>query len=391
MVDDNSQDTKAEPDGARAKRPPPTIDLEATDVSTSAPPAQAAAEPAAAPSEPENERDETPQASAEKPASVPPSTSPSISPWVIAPFSGAVAAALVIAVGWMLGWPQVQVAPAVPQINPAAIDDLGKRVAGLESRLAKPATDAAAAARLDTLDKSVSALRGDVANLRAQSEKLAAAPAKAGDASPDLSALNERIAQLERASRAQSAAPAQDNSAESKPADDLPLRRLVAAALLDISVQQGHPFATLLASAKALAPNPDALKPLDGFASTGVPNAIQLNRELLTLIPKLTPSVETTGTESGLMNRLQAGASKLVRIERSDATGSDRNAIVARVTASALRNDFGEARRELLTLSPADRAPAQAWLDKAEARDAALAASRHFASDAMAALAKPEQ
>jgi hypothetical protein len=45
----------------------------------------------------------------------------------------------------------------------------------------------------------------------------------------------------------------------------------------------------------------------------------------------------------------------------------------------------------LLTLSPADRAPAQAWLDKAAARDAALAASRQFAADAMAALAKPAQ
>jgi len=44
---------------------------------------------------------------------------------------------------------------------------------------------------------------------------------------------------------------------------------------------------------------------------------------------------------------------------------------VARVTSAALRNDFVEARRELKMLSEADRAPAQAWLDKADARDAA--------------------
>ena len=61
----------------------------------------------------------------------------------------------------------------------------------------------------------------------------------------------------------------------------------------------------------------------------------------------------------------------------------------ARVTAAALRNDANEARRELNTLPPADRAAAQGWLDKADARDAALAASRQFAADAMAALAKP--
>jgi hypothetical protein len=65
--------------------------------------------------------------------------------------------------------------------------------------------------------------------------------------------------------------------------------------------------------------------------------------------------------------------------------------VVTRATAAALHNDISEARRELNTLSPADRAPAQAWLDKMDARDAALAASRQFADQAMAALAKPGQ
>jgi len=88
---------------------------------------------------------------------------------------------------------------------------------------------------------------------------------------------------------------------------------------------------------------------------------------------------------------MKAGAAKLVRIERTDTGGNDRSAIIARVTAAALRNDFADARCELNTLSPADRAAAQAWLDKANGRDAALAASRHFATEAMAALAKPAQ
>ena len=92
---------------------------------------------------------------------------------------------------------------------------------------------------------------------------------------------------------------------------------------------------------------------------------------------------------AGIVDRLQAGVSKLVRIERTDGVGNDRNAIVARVTAAALRNDVVEARRELNLLTPADRTPAQGWLDKAGERDAALAASHHFATEAMAALAKP--
>jgi hypothetical protein len=182
-------------------------------------------------------------------------------------------------------------------------------------------------------------------------------------------------------------------AADAKPADDMPLRRVVAAALLDVLVRVGDPYPAALSVAKALAPNPDALKPLDQFADKGVPNANKLSTELLALVPKLQPVAQqgnaTTGT--GIVERLQAGAAKLVKIERTDTAGNDRGAVVARITAAALRNDSNEARRELKTLEPADRAAAQGWLEKADARDAALAASRQFAADAMAVLAKPAQ
>ena len=205
----------------------------------------------------------------------------------------------------------------------------------------------------------------------------------------DLAAINERLGQIERATRAASAEIAK---ADNKPADDTALRRVVAASMLDVSVRQGEPFAAVLAAAKSLAPDPDALKPLDDFAAAGVPSAASLSRELLTLVPKLSPPApENATTGTGIVDRLQAGAAKLVRIERTDAVGNDRGAVIARVMAAALRNDYSGARRELNTLPPGDRAPAQAWLDKANARDAALAASRHFATEAMAAFAKPAQ
>jgi hypothetical protein len=123
-----------------------------------------------------------------------------------------------------------------------------------------------------------------------------------------------------------------------------------------------------------------------------VPKANVLNRELLALVPRLSPPApESSTTGSGIVGRLQAGAARLVRIERADTSADDRNGVVARVTAAALRNDFVEARRELQALAPADRAAAQAWLDKVDAREAALAASRKLANEAMAALAKPAQ
>jgi hypothetical protein len=377
MVDDRPEDMEPSPDSGRAKREPPTIDLEASEVS----------------GETRNSGGDA-QADPIADAPAPPISAP-ISPWVIAATSGAVAASLVIGVAWMLGWPAVPATPAAPQVSAAVIDDLAARVAGVESKTSKPAVsapDPALAGRIETLEKSSAALRGELASLSAQSEKLAAAVSdvksapRENSAPLDLSAINERIAGLERATRAQTAEIAQENA---KPADDAPLRRVVAAALLDVMVRIGDPYPAALAAAKSLSDNPEALKPLDGFAAKGVPNPFNLCRELLTLVPKLSPPLQDSTPGAGLVDRLQAGAAKLVRIERTDAAGSDRGAVVARVTAAALRNDFSEARRELNTLEPADRAAAQAWIDKADARDAALAASRKFAADAMATLAKP--
>ncbi len=397
MVDDRPENTGSPPDSERPKRAPPTIDLTATEVTTEAAPASDAA--------PSEAAAEAPPASPDAPPPAP------VSPWVVAPVSGAVAAALVIGVGWMLGWPAIQpAATPAPQLNAAAIDDLTARIAGLETKAGKPVApvaDPAAATRMESLEKSLAALRGELATTRAQSEKLASAISEVksaaradGAPAPDLSAIDAHIARIETAVRAQAAEIAQQagkiaetKAADAKPADDLPLRRVVASALLDVLVRIGDPYQAALASAKALSPNADALKPLDQFAATGVPSTAKLAGELLTLVPKLSPAPppDTATSGSGIVERLQASAAKLVKIERTDTSGTDRGAVVARTTAAALRNDSNEARRELKTLAPADRAAVQAWLDKADARDAALAASRQFATDAMAVLAKPAQ
>src|SRR4051794_6210284 len=111
MADDKPEDAGLAPESGRARRAPPTIDLEATEVSTQP---QDAAEPEAQPSaeqasseqagveESKVEETNAETERVEAQAAVPPAP---ISPWIIAPFSGAVAAAIVIAVGWMLGWP----------------------------------------------------------------------------------------------------------------------------------------------------------------------------------------------------------------------------------------------------------------------------------------------
>jgi hypothetical protein len=405
MVDDKPDDSGPQADLDRPKRAPPTLDLAAIEIS-----------------------DETQQADAADAAGKPARErswplGTIMSSAIVPAIFGAGAAALVV---WTMGSPGKTAPPApAPQVNNAAVDALAARVAKVESKAAAPQSDNAAidaltarvasveskaaapavaapaapdpalSAQVGTLEKSVTTLRDELAAARAQSEKVAAevndvksAPRQTAPP-PDFSAINERLAKIEAAARTLSAETAQRNAA---PVDDPQLRRVVAASLLDVSVRAGEPYAAALSAAKPFAANADALKPLDGFAATGVPSTNALHRELLALLPKLSPPQENATTGSGIVDRLQAGAARLVRIERTDAVaGNDRNAIVSRVTAAAVRNDIAEARRELKTLAPADRAAAQAWIDKADARDAALAASRQFAADAMGAFSKPAQ
>ncbi|MGJ4952757.1 hypothetical protein [Bradyrhizobium sp. HKCCYLS20291] len=437
MVDEPDTAAPASETG-RPKRPPPTIDLEPTsreerpsaaesaaERPTASPwsaPAEAVAEGSsgtasqshphgAADAEPELAARETESetiAAAEPPRAELPPPRP-VSPWIIAPFSGAAAAALVIGVGSMLGWPQVT-PPSEVSPQATAVDALTSRVATLEQRVGKP--DAAMAGRIDAVDKAIAAVRGDVNALRTQSDQTMAAlndvktQPRDGTAPPpapapvDLSGLTARIDALERTAKSQSAALAQESrkiteaaaAAEAaKSADDAPLRRVVAATLLDVAVRHGDPYGAALSTAKSLAGDAALLKPLETFATSGVPSPAALSRDLLTIVPKLTPPAPEGTTGTSIVDKLSAGAARLVKVERTDGAGTDRGAAVARITSAALRNDVAEARRELKAMSPEDRAPANDWLAKADARDAALSTARKFADDAMTALAKPAQ
>jgi hypothetical protein len=374
MADKTLDDAGTSPEAGRPRRAPPTIDLEASEVTAST----------------ENAGDKS---DARRSSWL---SSAALHPFWVAAVTGAVTAVLVIAIAWAVGWP-AETARPVAENNAGAIETLSSRLAELEGQVSKPvAPDTALSSRLEVLEKSLAGLKTDIAGARAQTSKLAGdieaikstPPASvAAPAPPDLTAIEGRLAEVERATRTDSERIAQ---ATSRPADDVALRRLVVASMLDLSVRQSEPFPEALKAAKALASDPQMLKPLEDFAGSGVPNPAALCRELLTLVPKLEPPAAanaTTGT--GIVERLQAGAAKLVRVERTDSVGNDRGAIVARVTAAALRNDVSEARRELNSLTPADRTPAQGWLDKTAERDAALAAAHRFAAEAMAALAKP--
>ena len=95
------------------------------------------------------------------------------------------------------------------------------------------------------------------------------------------------------------------------------------------------------------------------------------------------------GPRQRIPGQAAANAEKLVRIRPLDeVAGSDPAAIVARVEVKAARADLAGALAELAKLPDAARAPAEAWIKQAQARAAAIDASRKLAADALSGLSK---
>jgi hypothetical protein len=175
-------------------------------------------------------------------------------------------------------------------------------------------------------------------------------------------------------------------------ADDRAARTTVAAEALRAAVERGVPYQAELAAVKSLGVEDSALAPLEPFAADGIPSVAVLARELTALTPALVRASGAAPSEDSFLGRLQANAQKLVRVTPVDAPpGDDSGAIIARIDVDARRSDIAAALAEIARLPDAARSLASAWVKKAEAREAAIAASRRIAADALAALGKPPQ
>lgn len=413
---DGSHATSVPPSGPR-KRPAPTIDLTASKVTETAPLApagEAADEPASVPEPaPQSHIETKPEADADASAGDAQSQNsdsqdspsdgrrPLSSTLLVPALTGAATAAVIIGAALLLGWPQATVSPPSVQDN-SAIDALGARLARVEAKASAPApapaqsntTDPALTARLAALDTALTALRGDLGKLRAQSDAantaIAALKAAPRESAPqqDLSAIEGRLGKLETATAALATPPPRAAAV-----NEAALSRLAAATLLDQAVHQSEPYAAALAAVAKLNVPSASLQPLEAFASTGVPSVSALGDDLLKQLPNLAPQAAPqpaiNAASDGILDRLQHSAAKLVRIQRIDDAAAARLALIARVKAAAERGDILEARRALLTLPETDRAPVQPWLGKVAAREAALAASHTIAQQALTALAAP--
>jgi len=419
------------------RRPAPTIDLEATEIAHDTiadAPAAAAAGPEPMPSS----EPPPPDGAAPPPDSTAPRPGWAASvtwPLVGAGLAGAVLALGIVGVAVLsIGGNdssaieartaqlerQVADLAARAPANSASAGDLLSRLQKLEAQQAQsaaaPVPDPALANRIAAIETSLKSLGETVSALQQRSDSAAAANATAlndlaqklvradpqaapsgeasGEASPAdaaaIAALTSRLDALEgdaKTTENKLAAAAADH--EALTSDDHAVRMAVIAAALSAAVERGRPFVAELKAAQAQATDAGALAPLEGFAATGVPNVNGLVRELTSLEPALLQAARVPA-EGGFLDKLQANAERLVRIRPiEEIPGDDPATVIARVEIKAMRGDVPGALAELGNLPPPVRAPAQGWAAKAQARVAAVAASRAFAADALVALAQP--
>ncbi len=338
---------------------------------------------------------------------------------LLAPLGGAIAAVLVLAAFWaggLIGPPE----PVPPSVSPRQFDNVAANVGDLTARLARvetgltrpvaPVADQMLAGRTEALEKSIATMRDEVSQLSAQLRSLTTslnevkAMPRDGSPSPapDLGPLSERLTRLEEATRSLSAELAKPAPAAP---DDVNVRRLVVANTLDAAVRRGEAYAAALAAAKQVAANPAALAPLDAFAASGVPSEAMLVREIVGVLERIAsndagkavgakrtdaPPADTSAAGTGVLDRLQSGLAKLVRVERSDAPEAKANASPPAATA-VRRDNLASTRQDLARLPQAANPQVQAWIKSVDARESALAASQKFSAEALAAFGKSGQ
>jgi hypothetical protein len=256
-----------------------------------------------------------------------------------------------------------------------AMKSLGVALTALSRRSDDIAADATLARdHAQAAEKAVTELRSSVQ---------IATTASAGLSSADLDALQQRVAALE-----QTAKTAASDIAKTA-ATDTAARLALSADALRAAAFSGAPLSAALAQVKSLGADEALLAPLASFAATGVPTQAALAQELRGLLPALLKGSGATAPPSGFLERLEANAGSLVRIRPVDApAGDDTSAVLARLEIDAARSDIPGALDDLGKLTEAQRAPAQAWIKKANDRQAALAAARAFAAQTASALGK---
>jgi len=384
----------ATPGARRKKGVPPTIDLTVTEMPAGAAGPQQSEPPPTA-SEPPPAAQEPRSIPAQK---APPATSGSLSRY-IAGAAGAVTMTVILFGLWLTDLLPVryEATPGSTQqlaADSKAIDAFSQRVSKIEESISKmQASGERLTAAENTLKSQSDAAVANAAQGRARADEAMTAvndlrasidatkSSSGGISATDFDTLQQRIAVLEQSAKA-----AREEIAKTSSRDSAARQALSAAALRD-AVVSGAPFAAELAQAKSLGAIDKEISVLEPFAATGIPSPAALAQELHNLLPAMVNLAGAQAPQGGFLERLQANAGKLVRIRPVDAPPSDDPlAVLSRIENDVAKSDVAAALADLGKLPNPIRAPAQGWISKAQAREAALKAARQYAADTARAI-----
>jgi hypothetical protein len=133
-----------------------------------------------------------------------------------------------------------------------------------------------------------------------------------------------------------------------------------------------------------------ATAPLEAFAVTGVPHADALAHELAALVPALRQAADMSSGDTTLLGKLKADVQKLVEFTPAEPPpGDDPASVITRIDIDADRGNIDAALNDIAALPDRTKALTADWAKRAQAREAAFAASRNISADALAALSKP--
>ena len=305
--------------------------------------------------------------------------------------------------------PSAAASPAAAQNSPISPDltaRLDKIERAIEAQRSDPSLGnrvAEVAAQTKSLGDNLAALTRRVDEAAATSQSAAKAADSAVNAAgaaksaneaaskdqvqrEDVDALAKRTMALESAVKGLAAATAPLAAAG---VNDRTARLSIAAEALRAAVERGTPYQAELRAVHALGVDEKATAALEPFAASGVPSAAALARELAALVPALQGASEPRSGQTTFLDRLKSNAQNLVRITPLSApAGNDPQTAVDRIRRDAAHADIAAALADLNALPDAAKPLAADWSKKAAAREAALAASRQIAADAVAALAQ---
>ena len=245
----------------------------------------------------------------------------------------------------------------------ADIPAISKQIADTEQKLnAKIDSELA---RVDDANAStVQALQDQIADLRTRLSALAEAglAAETEEIQPEIEALDARIAQLEAAIPGI----AEIVSKETEEAKAAALA--IAFGNLRAALSEGRSFDAELDTLKTLSPNAD-LDVLAAHAKTGIPTMITLARSF-DAAKDIALTQAPPASDGSFLGDLQARAQSLVTIRRLDeaATGDEPAAVLARAKADLGKGKLAESVKEIEMLDGAPRAAFAAWLDQARTR-----------------------